>query len=88
MGFLGERRAWEDSLRFHEGEGLVVAAPLQVVRELRIGQGGQLCLECSDLLRSRFQAFQVRCRIAPARLTVGDDGEPFAQSDRQLPVEF
>ena len=66
-------------MRFEKGEGLVVAAPLEIVRKLRIEAGRKLRGEGGDAGRNRLEPGEVRRGIALVKFAVSDDGEPFLQ---------
>lgn len=62
-----------------EGEGFVVAAPLQEVPEPRMDAGWKLRLESGDFFRGGLEPFEMRRRVLLPCRVVGDDGESFAQ---------
>lgn len=68
---------------FEKRERLVVAAALEVVRELRIDRRRKLALQLDDPLGNGAQLFQMRCGVAGIKFAIGDDGTPFAQGSRE-----
>ena len=61
------------------GERLVVAATLEVMRELRVDRGRQFFLQGGDFLGSGAQFFEMCGGIARVERTIRDDGKAFAK---------
>ena len=64
---------------FEKVERLVVAAALEIVRELRLRRGWQPTLKRGDFLGRSAQFFQMKRGIAREKCAVRDDRNPFAQ---------
>ena len=64
---------------FEKGEGLVVTAAVEIVREVRIDWGGKLALEDGDLLGNRAQPLEMPRGITRVPFPIGNHGKPFAQ---------
>lgn len=72
------------SERLNEGQSLVVATALKVMRELRIDWSRKARLQFRDPFGGGFQPFKVRRRVALIRFTIGNHGESFSQRGGEL----
>jgi len=68
------------SASLEESQGLVVAAALEIVPELRVHRGRELLLERGDLFRNGAQPFKMAGRVPGVPVAIRYDGEPLAQS--------
>src|SRR5689334_2177557 len=72
-----ENRAPLQSLQ--KRQRLVVAASLEVVRQLRVDRRRQLMLQRSDAFRYGLQLFEVQRGVAAIQLAISDHGQTLAQ---------
>ena len=78
--FSSAKRGAAASGRFFEkSERLVVAATVEVMREMRIDGQGELRLERRDSPGGGAEFFQMRSGIARVEIAVGDDGDALAE---------
>ncbi len=67
------------SALFQKRERFVVAAPLEVVGELRIDGRRELVLKPRDLFGNGAEPLQMSGGVAGVKLSIRDDGEPHSQ---------
>ena len=66
-------------LPLEKGQGFVVAATLEKMRQPWVYRRRELSLQSADLLGDRPQPVEMSRRIASIPFAIGDHGPPFAQ---------